>query len=159
MNLKEYRSICVDEVIEKGYEQSGYESILSYTDWKSHICKSHTESRSGRIDEVEIRLNGGGVNVQRLRRFVEAMESAGVESVDVDRTYNYNDVTGNVVLYANHTYDIPKSYDVYLNEYREYVHQINSRNISTYKRIDGEAREKKMYLGLREKYGKEFGHI
>ena len=74
-------------------------------------------------------------------------------------------VYGSFDLYACRTYETAKSDIMYQMEYCDYMRQLQARNVAVweaYRKANGlDARaieEKKMYLKLREKYGKEFGH-
>lgn len=171
VELEEYLGKCIgmEEMMRTGYAQKGYESILRFDTWKDQKCACHTQICSERIDEVPIRV-GGDVKVSRLRGFVEAMEAAGVEEVDVDASdlsgSDCCEVYGSLTLHSTRTYEAPKSDIVYKMEYYDYVRQLHARNVAVweaYRKANGlDARaieEKKMYLTLRAKYGKEFGHV
>lgn len=161
--------LSMGELADRGYAQHGYGSILRLDTWKAQKCANHTMTCSERIDEVTVHI-GGNVKVSRLRSFVEAMEAAEIEEVDVDASElsgsDCCEVYGSLDLYATRTYESAKSDSMYLMEYYDYVVDVHRSNVEVWEAymktnaLDARVLEEKAtYLKLRAKYAKEFGHV
>ena len=134
--LSEYLGRCLvdSELAECGYAQSGYESILRFSTWRDQKCSEHMVTRMELVDELSVDIEYDSVvSVSRLREFVHALESAGIDEAVVDTDGIESDwesyrSTGKFVLCAHRTVTEGKSDVQYMDDYLRYVGSVHGRN-------------------------------
>lgn len=173
--ISEYLGQCmsVEELADVGYAQSGYESILRFSTWKDQKCTEHSVTDHELVDRLSVDIETDSVvSVGRLREFVVALESAGIEDACVDTDgieseWDSYRCTGNFVLSAHRTVTVAKTDGQYMYDYRKYVGLVHGRNVDVWdnekirrsaaakaeqRRRDEADAELALYLKLRAKY-------
>lgn len=164
--------LTMQELMNAGYSQKGYESILRLDTWIEQKCTQHTTTETVNIANVNIYVDSVTMRTIALREFVKELDNRNIDEFNVHNNLQCDDDDGyqNFVGYLTLSADEHKQIDMPLSMYKimyiNYVHDVLSKNIiesDSYKAqreaLKNEQKKEKdeydLYLKLHKKYGEK----
>ena len=163
--------LTIQELMDTGYSQKGYESILRLDTWIDQKCTQHTTTETVNIANVSIYVDSTTMKTSALRAFVNELDSRHIDEFTIHnnlRCDEDDDGYQNFVGYLTLSADENKQIDMPLSRYKfmyiNYVHYVLAKNMiesDSYKAqreaLKNEQKKEKdeydLYLKLHKKYG------
>ena len=128
--------LTTQELMNAGYSQKGYESILRLDTWIEQKCTQHTTTETVNIANVSIYVDSTTMKTSALRAFVNELDSRHIDEFTIHNNlrcdeddYGYQNFVGYLTLSADETKQIDMPLSMYKIMYINYVHDVLSKNI------------------------------